>query len=383
MKKLAAIIFADEFCSGKCRFNPLFSFGAESVLSRCVDLFWANDVRQIVVVGKKTNRKLEETAENSGAEVVYESDGGQGVLFSLMTGVREFQRDVSGFFILPVNRPLVRAKTVTRLIQAFEKEDASILYPRFQGKRGYPPLVHSKLVPRMLEHTEEETLCTLLSRFDSEASDMDVVDRGVLRALETAEDYSVARQHVGLKYPFPDECEQLWNMYSTPHETREHCRAVARVSVRFCDMLNGQRFGQDRLDRCFVEGAALTHDVGKGLKRHDAIGGEWLAIHGFEDAADIVRHHSDLVLLPGDPITEKEIVFLADKLIHGVTPVSLDERYGDKMARYGHIPDARRAITGRHKRGKQVLRRFERELGIDPEALTREILSGCPVAEHV
>lgn len=383
MSKLAAIIFADGICSRKGRFEPLFPLGDGTVLSRCVDLFWSNDVRQVIVVAQRENLELEEIAKSAGAEVVYQKHSERSVFASLMTGVREFHKDVSGFFIMPVNVPLVRTKTVTRMIQAFEKNLASVVYPRFHGDRGYPPLVHGKLVPRMMEVEGDTDLCSMLRRFDVEAIDLDVVDRGIVHSVKDREGYVSARQWAEITYPLPEECEQLWDLYSTPHETREHCKAVARLGVRICDMLNEKRSDENRLDRHFVEGAALIHDVGKGMKRHDAVGGEWLAIHGYDDAADIVRHHSDLVLLPDDPITEREIVFLADKLIRGVTPVALDERYNEKMGLYGSIPDARRAIEGRHKRGREVLKRFEEELGVDLEALSRELLADRAVAETV
>ena len=235
--------------------------------------------------------------------------------------------------------------------------------------------MHGKFAAMISEHEGRDDLRAVLSAFDAEASDLDVADHGVLQSLENAADFAFAQQHAGRSYPSPEECGQLWKLFSTSRETIEHCRAVARLGVMLCDRLNERRSEGERLDRELVLGAALTHDIGKGMKRHDAIGGEWLAIHGFEDAADIVRQHSDLALEPGDPITEREIVFLADKLVRGVTPVPLDGRYEEKLALYGMDLDAKRSILGRRRRGREVLRRFEEELGPGLEDMAREFLA--------
>ena len=375
MMNLAAVIPAAGLSSRMDGFTPLLPLGEHSLLSRCVELLWGNDVRQIIVVTKKNDYKLEEAAQEVGAEVVHNTGDEQDMFSSVVAGVRAFHKEVSGFFLLPAAIPLVRTKTVTRLIQAFEKKQSTVLHPRFQGKRGHPPLIHGRLAPMVAEQAGRGGLDALLDGVASEASCLDVADYGVLHVVDAPEDYAFAQQRAGTTFPFPEECEQLWDLYATSPETRAHCRAVSRVAVLLCDKLNALRSEDTLLDRRLVEGAALTHDVGKGMKRHDAVGGEWLAIHGFDDAAEIVRQHSDLALLSGDPITEKEIVFLADKLVRGTIPVSLDDRYGEKLALYGHVADARTSILGRRKRGRAVLRRFQEELGLDPEALARDVLA--------
>jgi CTP:molybdopterin cytidylyltransferase MocA len=117
------------------------------------------------------------------------------------------------------------------------------------------------------------------------------------------------------------------------------------------------------LDTALVFGAALAHDVAKALPRHARAGADLLARHGFAEAAAIVADHADLELAADAPLTEREIVFLADKYVRGVEVVDMEERYTAKLERFGDAPDARAAVAGRLARAAEVRRRFLEESG--------------------
>jgi putative nucleotidyltransferase with HDIG domain len=163
-------------------------------------------------------------------------------------------------------------------------------------------------------------------------------------------------------------------MRDLPEHIADHCRAVARVAETLCARLNA-RSGVPQLDPALVWGAALTHDIGKGTKRHEIVGANLLRTHGFHAAADIVAEHFDLTLSPDQPITEKEIVFLADKLVRCQSPVALDARYLEKLAAHRHEPGAEQAILGRLDRARDLLARFDREMDTPAEDLARKALA--------
>jgi hypothetical protein len=88
-----------------------------------------------------------------------------------------------------------------------------------------------------------------------------------------------------------------------------------------------------------------------------------------------VAEHFDLTLSPDQPITEKEIVFLADKLVRCQSPVALDARYLEKLAAHRHEPGAEQAILGRLDRARNLLARFDREMDTPAEDLARKALA--------
>ena len=373
MSELAAIILAAGLSSRMGVFKPLLPLGKGTVLSHCVDIFRANGMDRIVVVTGNRADEVAITAVQAGAEPAYNVDFERGMYSSVLTGVRALD-DVSAFFLLPVDIPLVRRETIGRLVEEFLLAGPSVLYPRFNGERGHPPLIGCGLIPAILAHDGTGGLRTVLERHEQAARDLDVADFGTVYDLDHPAEYERALSLVGAEYPCEAECVQLWSMYGVSEHIIGHCQAVARVAQALCRRLNA-RNGARRLNPDLVRGAALTHDIGKGAKRHETVGAELLHVHGFHAAADIVARHFDLSLEPEEPITEREIVFLADKLVRCHAPVALEQRYLEKVEMYRREPGAEEAILGRLGRARDILGRFDHEMGISAELLAREALA--------
>jgi len=371
--RLAAVVPAAGLSSRMVRFKPLLPLGEGTVLSRCVGCLRANGADPVVVVTGKRGDEVAEAARRAGAEPVHNPDFERGMYTSVLAGVAALPREAEAFFMLPVDIPLVRPETVARLARHFERVRPAVLYPRFRGERGHPPLIDRALIPDILAHDGEGGLRRVLERREADAADLDVADFGSVHDLDTPADYELALTLVGLGYPVEAECEQLYRMFAVPPEVEAHCRAVARVAEALCARLNG-RPGATRLDPAKVRGAALTHDIGKGGRHHEQVGAERLAESGFPFAAEVALEHFDMRLSPGEPIGEKAVVFLADKLVKGVSFIPLAERYREKLRLFGHEPDARQAITGRLERAEDILFRFDVEMGFPAEDLAREVL---------
>lgn len=355
-------------------FKPLLPLGDGTVLTACIDLFRTQGIEHVIVVTGKRGDEVAEAARAAGAVPVHNDAYEQGMYSSVLTGVREVPDDVSAFFMLPADIPLVRRETVARLMDEFQRTQPTVLYPRFKGVRGHPPLISRAVLPDILNHDGTGGLRTVLDRFEAEARELDVPDFGITHDLDHPADYELAQSHYGREYPTCEECDQLWAMHGVSDHIYTHCKAVARVAVALCERLNSRSPGYC-LDGELVLGAALTHDVGKGNKRHEAVGAELLRSHGFHAAAAIVVDHFDMTLGPDEPITEKEIVFLADKLVRCHAPVPLEGRYMEKLEMYADEPGAKEAILGRLERARNMLARFDQEMGVSAEQIAREALA--------
>ena len=355
-------------------YKPLLSLGGGTVVSASIDLFRAQGVERVFVVARKQTGELAQAVRAAGAEPVQNPNFEQGMYSSVLAGVRALPDDVDAFFMLPVDIPLVLPRTVVRLMKTFEETRPTILYPRFLGKRGHPPLIGREVIPAILAHDGRGGLRTVLNQFEDRAADLDVADFGVGFDLDHPADYERAKPVYGRQFPLPMECEQLWAMHGVHEHIVAHCRAVAHVAVALAQALNATHPAYS-LHVGLVLGAALTHDIGKGTKRHEAVGGEILDGHGFPAAAEIVRAHFDTALPPDEPITEREIVFLADKLVRCSSPVPLRDRYLEKVEMYANEPGAKEAILGRMNRADGLRARFDREAGVAAEQLAVEALA--------
>ena len=367
MPHCETIILAGGFSSRMQGFKPLYPLGNATVLERAVAAFRDAGVERVLVVTGYRAGDLAPAISATNAEPVFNPGYDQGMFTSVQAGVRSLSRDCESFFVLPVDIPLVRPATVARLMDAFHN-DASVLYPNFQGERGHPPVLAACLREPILGHTGEGGLRGVLAQEEEQrperVRDVAVADQAVLLDMDREEQYRrlQARQQ-GMRVPTPEECEALFHMAATPHHVRGHCRAVSLVARELGRAWrNG---GKGDVDLEFIVRAALLHDVGKGSKPHETTGGRMLARAGFEEMGRVVACHGDVRLAGNEPITEAEIVFLADKLVIGEQAVSLDQRFQAALERYGHESEVKQAILGRWERAKAVADRYEAESGAD------------------
>jgi hypothetical protein len=90
--------------------------------------------------------------------------------------------------------------------------------------------------------------------------------------------------------------------------------------------------------------------------------------------ARIVEEHRDCALADDAPVTERELVYLADKYVHGDRLVSLQERFGRKLELFSGDAGTCEAIRGRCARAEAMEQRLCRETGVLPFDLARDAL---------
>ena len=119
---------------------------------------------------------------------------------------------------------------------------------------------------------------------------------------------------------------------------KAHSIAVGRVAEFIAIELH--RKGQPISVELVLSGA-LLHDIGKTSCLHNGgdhsqVGHDICMKHGYHELAPIVLQHVILVDgFPKNPITEKEIVYYADKRVKHDQVVSLNSRQDYIIDRYG------------------------------------------------
>jgi len=370
--KIAAIIPASENSANMGGFKPLLPLGDGTVLSTCIKLFRYNCIKQVIVVTGHRADEVAVEARRAGAMPVFNKDYRQGILTSMVRGIRSLDVDVDAFFFLPIDMPTIRNHTVTRLVSAYRSDKPAVLYPRFSGQRGYPPLIGAGMIPMLTAHDGQGGLGRVLDSVEDHAAELDVADCGTVFELNQFSDYEQAVSRMLSEGPLDDECQQLWGIYDTPSNNIAHCQAVANVAEALGERLHVRSGAW--LDMGLVRGGALTHDIGQGCRQHEVVGAQRLREHGFHPAARIALEHFDQRLEIEDAVSENTLVFLADKLVCGSHPAPLMQRYEKKLELHGHKPRAKKAILSRMDRAKAILTRVDREIGQSAEILAQEVL---------
>lgn len=348
------------------RFKPLLPLGDDSALATVARTFRRAGVYDILVATGHRGAEVADEAARIGIRAVHNPDYETGMFSTVRSALAALPADCRAVCLTPVDVPLFRPTTVVRLLTRLAQDDAPpVVYPSFSGERGHPPCFRAALVPDVLRHVGNGGLRQALAPFAFE--ELPVADANTLADMDTPDDYAALRALAPRRaIPTPAEAEALLALEKVSPQGLAHARGVAAVAEALARALNAA--GAD-LDIGLVKSAALLHDVAKGRPHHEAAGGELLAAHGFDAAAPIVAGHRDCLLADDAPLTEREIVYLADKFVFGRWLVPVPVRFDQKLELFADDPEACAAIRRRRANAQNVLARVEAAMGAKAEAV--------------
>jgi molybdenum cofactor cytidylyltransferase len=314
-----------------------------------------------------------------------------------MTAVARHFPQCTHCFVHPVDIPLVRPMTVQAVLAVANKTacmpaaasfDApaapsaqlktahTVFMPTYAGQEGHPPLLPMTLLPQILAGQGEGGLRAVLAACRLEP--VPVADSLILRDMDSPADYA-AMQVLAQRRHLLDaaEADVLLAVQQLPERGRAHCRAVGAVAAAFAALLNKARVRHEQeplLDVALARVGGLLHDVCKGQPQHEQAAGRLFRTMGQETLAWLVESHRDIDLAPASPITERELVYCADKYVQGARPVSLRQRFQQKLDMYSGNALACDAINIRLSHALTFEARLAAALGREPEAIARAAL---------
>ena len=368
--RLSAVILAAGLSSRMGELKAGLPLGTGTVLDQCVSLFKKCGIDDLVVVVGHRKEEVGTIAGQAGARIAYNPKFASGIFSSIRTGVRHITKQSDGFFLLPVDIPLVRCGTVRMLTRSFSAArpgKLQIIYPTFAGKRGQPPLIAGDMIAAIRKNDRHKGgLRSLLARLENkmpqQVVEVEVPDANIHFDMDTLEDYTAGLScFARLDYPTMEEYATLLKLHPIPKKGLAHGRLVAQIAVTLCRAIarNGRR-SMD-IELCRVSG--LLHDIAKGHPDHELTGAKWLHDLGFTRAAEIVAAHKVMAWQPGAAITEKELVHLADKMVRGTRIVGIQDRFTEKMALYADNKELAHAISNRYEQVRQLAAAVEAETG--------------------
>lgn len=376
---LSAIILSAGSSRRMGAFKPLLPLGGTSVVERVVNLYRSAGISDIRIVAGYRADDLRKTPGLQNIRCVVNRAYADGMYSSLVAGVRDLPDLCRGFFVHPVDIPLVRRSTLAALIAAFASYPGDILHPSFIGRRGHPPLISATLTAAMLDWPGNGGLEAFWQSGNTPMRDVPVADEGILLDLDTEEDYrrlTVRSEKIDI--PTAEECRSLMaEAMAVPTAVQMHCRMVAAIAVKIAETL--LRAGAS-LDVDLVRAAALLHDIARDRPNHAEAGARLLKELDYARVAAIVRLHMDIEADPDQAPDEARIVFLADKLVVGGRLASLEERFARKTAKYGTNIKALAAIERRRKAAESIQAGVERFSGRPMQAILAGIDDvGAPI----
>ena len=376
MERLAAIVLAAGRSSRMGAFKPLLQAEGRPLLAWAIRAFKQAGIADVTVVVGHRRDHVEAVASAEGAVVLTNAEPDAGMYSSLRVGVLGLDDDVTGFFVLPADVPLVRPETVGRLAREAHAARrggggrAAVAVPVHRGVPGHPPLISAALRDEIRRSDPPGGLRELLDGRAGATLVVPVDDPGVLLDADTQDDLARLRE-LAPRETLPDAsaCLGLLAGHPVPRDRIAHSLVVAGVAASLTTALDRRGL---HLVAPLVAAGALLHDIAREQPHHAAAGADLLDDLGYPRVAAVVRLHARLGDRVADEPDEAQVVYLADKLVQGTQVVGLDARFAARFARYAGDAEALQGVEKRKEEAQRVLRRVERAAGAPIEELLPE-----------
>lgn len=377
-----ALIVAAGRSSRMGAFKPLLELNGKRMLDWELDTLRQGGAREIVIVTGRQREELEQAAlshpfEASGkVTCLHNPDYETNEMFdSVSIGLRYFLKKknapegetLDGIFFLPVDVPLFTRFTMECEKRACLEEAGDVFCPCFEGQSGHPVLIRSGVLETLLAHRGERGLRGVWERLGDRVVSVPVLDLGAVLDADTPEDVSRLEAYQRER-EIPDAAmgRAILHWFQVKEETRAHCEAVARFAKALTNACNQALRAQGKeggLNPDLAYAAGLLHDIAKGKAGHAWEGARWLSQLGHEAVAGLVRVHMDLPEEFLTCVNEGMLVYLADKMMAGKKPVTVEERFAPKREKFKGNPRALSSLELRYQKAKRAEQLAESLIG--------------------
>lgn len=142
----------------------------------------------LVVLGASRDAILEVIGDLP-VDYCYNAHHAQGMLSSVICGLRALPANTDAALVFPGDQPDIPTEVIDQLIDAFQRSPGGIVIPRHQHQRGHPLMVDMKYRYAIEKLDPEKGLRTLMELFPKDVIEVEVDDPGILKDIDTREDY--------------------------------------------------------------------------------------------------------------------------------------------------------------------------------------------------
>lgn len=167
----------------------LLPFGDMTIIEtviQSVTQSYANDM--IVVVGAEKEAIIAKIKKTK-ARCCFNERYKEGMLSSVKCGFNNLPFDFSAALIFPGDQPMITAKTINSVIDAFLFSGKGLIIPVHKNKRGHPLLIDRKYKIEIENLSPSIGLHALADKFSNDVFEVKTNDPGILKDIDTYEEY--------------------------------------------------------------------------------------------------------------------------------------------------------------------------------------------------
>ncbi len=194
MPSVSAIVLAAGSASRMGSQKQLLPLGSKPLIQHTLENVRASEVSEIVVVlgsGAEAIRSYIPTHENVRVVVNEAFQAGMGS--SLQRGLAELNAEADATLVVLADQPLVRARTLNRIINEYRLHKPQILIPLFRGFRGNPVLLDRSVFPEIAELNGDTGCRAIFGDHLENIRKIEVDDPGILLDADRPQDLDLLR----------------------------------------------------------------------------------------------------------------------------------------------------------------------------------------------
>lgn len=189
-KRVVGLILAAGKSERMGRPKPLLPFRGSCFLTHVLTEASRSDLTDVkVVLGHHAESILQSLPEIK-PKVLVNPDYEYGQLSSLQCGLKHLiSAELDGVMVFLIDHPIIHRGLVNQLVEAFSRNDAKIVIPSFEHRRGHPMIFGAELFSELLATPLDQGAVGVVRKHHHEILHLEVDEPGVLVDIDTPEAY--------------------------------------------------------------------------------------------------------------------------------------------------------------------------------------------------
>lgn len=172
---------------GKEKFSSIL--GGRRLIDWSVDALIQSAVDQIIVIANEDTARLIQVPTTGGRLSLRVNPAPEeGMSQSIIQGLKACRASAEAAMLVHADMPLVDAKTIDRLLAAWDCEAAKIVAPRFDGRQGNPVTMPRRFWPEVFELSGDVGCKAILQNHLSEITWVEFEDDRILADVDCPDD---------------------------------------------------------------------------------------------------------------------------------------------------------------------------------------------------
>jgi molybdenum cofactor cytidylyltransferase len=191
---IAAVVLAAGRSLRMGRPKMVLPWGDTTVIGQVVGVLCQAGIQRIVVVTGGARRQVEGALSDFALQLVFNPSFAQEeMLVSLQLGLRNLGSDEDAALVVLGDQPQIELEVVKSVLARYQAQQASLVVPSFQMRRGHPWLVKRTLWNDIFDLQPARTMRDFLNQYADQIDYLNVDTASVLRDLDTPQEYQRQR----------------------------------------------------------------------------------------------------------------------------------------------------------------------------------------------